>query len=408
MVEFVRLPPQSALLALVSAAVYGMAPPFRPIDGGVRSLVAFRAAAVKALQSILTDNIDARLFIIASMAVSEQSRPEESPGHVLLQALTSLPTNGGAGAEEHDELRALFAGMILGTVIRGSDTVKDLARRVRFGADGRTTIVDEPKEGSEEAKGSSAGGKADGDDDDEDEAASLLSVLIGNISVSLRSQGDALKAERSHQASTSATNKGPSSASWTKILLAHLTVLALWLHKSPKSVKDLVGDSSNLQAVVQLVAEGANGEHLLVGLGTWVLGAIYEWGPAVPAPVKSAPSKGGKGGKGKPEPSATTISEPANDAITRQEVYDLVTSRIGLDQFEAKLDRLRDDSRLKLVGPDVLDKVGSRPDPIANAGKEVKEGIVGGPSADEGEEGDLPEIWFDWNWAEFWRSENGE
>ncbi|PWN24291.1 hypothetical protein BCV69DRAFT_280185 [Microstroma glucosiphilum] len=405
MVEFVRLPPQSALLALVSAAVYGMAPPFRPIDGGVRSLAAFRAAAVKALQSILTDNIDARLFIIASMAVSEQSRPEDSPGHVLLQALTSLPTNGGAGAEEYDELRALFAGMILGTVIRGSDTVKDLAGRVRFGADGRTTIVDEPKEGSEEAKGS-AGGKTDGTDDDEDEAASLLSVLIGNISVSLRSQSDALKSERSHQASTSTTSKGPSSASWTKILLAHLTVLALWLHKSPKSVKDLVGDSSNLQAVVQLVAEGANGEHLLVGLGTWVLGAIYEWGPAVPAPAKPAQGKGGKGGKGKADSSTAASNEPASDAITRQEVYDLVTSRIGLDQFEAKLDRLRDDSRLKLVGPDVLDKVGSRPDPIANASKEVKEGNMGGSAADEGEEGDLPEIWFDWNWAEFWRSEN--
>lgn len=393
MIEFARLPHQPALLALISAALDGIPPPHRPIDGGKRCVLGFRAAGVKTLQSILSDNIDARLYVVASMASSENSQDQEQPGGVLLDALTRLPANGQA--EGFDEHRALFAGMILGSVIKGAESVKGLATRLRYGADGKLNLL--PEGADAQAAPASA-------NDDDDDNASLLSVLVGNITIALRSQSDALRAERS-QAAGAASIEGPSSASWTRILLAHLTVLALWLHASPASVANLVGDSSNLQAVVQVVAEGANGEHLVVGVATWVLGTIYEWGPP-------APSEGGK----------------EDGLITRREIHDVATSRIGADQYQAKLQRLRDDPRLKLVGPDALDKIAYRPDPISAAltagrgGDAPAESVTAhlglhrgetagdagtnaGAAGNKKEEEELPEVFFDWNFAEFWRHE---
>ncbi|CAO1635037.1 unnamed protein product [Parajaminaea phylloscopi] len=392
MIEYARLPPQSALISLISAALDGVPAPLRPIDGGARSLLGFRAAAVKALQSIFGDNIDARLYVVASMASSEQTRPEEQPGAVLLEALTKLPANGQE--EGFNEYRALFAGMILSSVVKGAETVKELACRIRYDPSGQIVIAPERSAEGGEQK---SGGRDD--DDDDDDAVSLLSVLIGNITVALRSQSDALRAERSHSVGSPAP-KGPTSTSWTRILLGHLTLLALWLHSSPASVRDLVQDSSNLQTIVQLVAEGANGEHLLVGMGSWVLGTIYEWGPA--------PAEGTQNGS----------------VLTRQDIYDLVTSRIGVDQFQAKLERLRDDPRLKLVGPDVLDRVSHRADPIQvalAAGKASPDSVLAhlplhregtdgkapasGAGADTAEEA-VPEMWFDWTFSEFWRHES--
>lgn len=319
------------------------------------------------------------------MASAEQSKPEEQPGAVLLEALTLLPTNGQA--DGFDEFKALFAGMILNSAIKGSDTVKDLALRLRYSADGGIKVLPQQGDDKHDGKGAGAGAANDQDDDDD---ASILSVLIGNITVALRSQGDAVKTER--QQTPGSVIKGPTSTSWTRILIAHLTLLALWLHKSPKSVAHVVNDSSNVQAIVQLVAEGANGESLLVGLGTWVLGILYEWGPA---PRES----------------------PQDGVMTRKEIHDLTTSRIGLDQYEAKLERLRDDARLRLVGPDVLDKIGHRPDPVtAASASHAKDGAVaaqfGKPThaqatADTADDDlALTDIWFDWTWAEFWRNES--
>lgn len=402
MVEYARLPPQSALITLISAALDGIPPPHRPIDGGLRCLLGFRAAAVKALQSILSDNVDARLYVLASMASSDEAKPEDQPGAVLLQALVNLPANGST--DNFNEHRALFAGMILSSAVKGAESVKALARRIRYAADGKVVILPEPDADSDvKSKGRNAKNEQDDDDDD---AASLLSVLIGNLSVALRSQSDALRAERS-LAADAPPIEGPTNASWTRILLGHLTLLALWLHSSPESVADLVSDSSNLQTVVRLVAEGANGEPLLVGVGAWLLGTIYEWGPA---PSSEAEKKG---------------------HVTRQDIHDLTIKRIGADQFQAKLDRLNDDPRLKLVGPDVLDKISYRPDPIQaaiTAGKTGQDSVLahlplhrdatastsetGGKSgAKSGEAGavtveEQPEIWFDWTFADFWRHES--
>lgn len=425
MVEFARLPPQSALLVLVNSALEGMAPPYRPIDGipprslaragpSSPALLAFRAAAVKALQSILRDNIDARLFIVASMAGVEGQPPETQPGHLLLEGLTKLPSNGSAdGLEEH---RALLSAWILGTVVRGSETVKGLARRLQWGGDGRVKML---PEGEEQATAKP--------DDDDDEDASFLSVLIGNITIAMRSQSDALKLERKAQrtAAGSIASPGPTSTTWSRILVSHLLLLSLFLYSSPKSIDAFLADSSNLQALVQLVAEGANGtedSHLVVGLGTWILGTVYEWAPVGPAPEKEdatssqdTKTTGGGKKKGKKQSQAKNeVNEKASTSdgkITRREIHDLLTSSIGLDQFEARLQRLSDDPRLKLVGPDVLDRVGGKIDPITAAiaaGSTSKEvgGATPATSADSSEEDGGPELWFDWTWAEFWRYEH--
>ncbi|CAO1626501.1 unnamed protein product [Sympodiomycopsis kandeliae] len=414
-VEYARLPPQAALLILIKAALHGIPTPHRAIDGGFPSITGFRAAAVKALQSILSDNIDARLFVVASMASAEQSDPQDQPGAVLLEALTRLPENGQA--EGFDEFRALFAGMILNSAIKASDTVKDLALRLRYSSDGKIKVLPEEDGGDKDSKKSKESSKVKGgdDDDDDDDDASVLSVLVGNITVALRSQAEAVKIERSQSAGS--VSKGPTSASWSRIVIAHLTLLALWLHKSPKSVAHVVADSSNVQTIVQLVAEGANGEPLLVGLGTWVLGVLYEWGPAPlpPAPTKEPTGKGKKGGKGNKQSISAVPAAPEDGSMTRKEIHDLTTSRIGLDQFEAKLERLRDDPRLRLVGPDVLDKVGHRPDPVtastlshgAGSKDSVSAKALSSAQGTQGEDdASLTDLWFDWTWAEFWRNES--
>ncbi|CEH12162.1 related to transport protein uso1 [Ceraceosorus bombacis] len=353
LLTFTRLPARPAILCLIDAAVSGLAPAVAR-TAATSACLGYRAAALSCFDAFVADNLDARLGIISTMAPppSDGSNDEEdvgtSAGSLLLQGLAQLPAPQ-PGAKRFDAYRHLFSALLFCSLVRGSETAKSMAREIRFGPDGKPVY---------RKQGSKPNGAAE---EEEDEEVSLIHVLIGNLTMAQREMGEAVRRERNATAGAGAPaadlGAEPSSTDWTRIIVGYLSLLAVWLWDSKPSVSDLLSESSNLQTLVQPAAQSGGGVDVLIaGLCTLILGIAYEWG-AVPG------------------------TEGAENSIDRGTMHPILNTRIGPDQFAARLARLRDDVRIKDVGPDVLETISSR----------------GGGPIETSEDG----LWFDWPFVEW-------
>lgn len=134
----------------------------------------------------------------------------QSAGSLILSGLLDMPTSGDA----FDPYRPLFSCLLLSHLIRNSEHGKRVAREILFPS---------------------------GDDDDEQ--VSLLQLIVGNLMMASRAQADAANRAAKDGHDTSEEED------WTRVMVGYLVLLCTWLWDSPKSVKEFLSESANLQVV---------------------------------------------------------------------------------------------------------------------------------------------------------------
>ncbi|KAE8225870.1 hypothetical protein CF319_g1443 [Tilletia indica] len=475
-----RQSPRSVTLALLSLAVYGPASPtntlenptseapyFAVLPGSLPAAAAdaplpapgqgaqqdvppvaelvlkgpffhlkLRTAALAAFEALVADNVAMRVDIVRSMIKSPEAANIVTPGSLLLNALVTLPTatsttspSALAGKSDQsspiDPYVTLIACSVAAHLVRGSSTVKSLARNVVFDVEGRAEWRDpgvvaalSASATSGETNGSAAQPKkaADGaEEEEEDERPSLIQSLIGTLTSALRLQSDSSRLDRaSITLGGLAVGHTSPTASWARVCTGLFTLLSVWCWDSPDDVRELLSESTNVQVLVQAALGGAASgsgappsaqqlptlsEPMLQSLAAYLLGIAYEFD-----------------------------TDPGQIAVDRATLFGILKARIGEDEFGTRVRRLKEDRRFASVGPDVLSLVGAGGSlgrsgapagtlaqleaqadafviALANggAGSDVP---IAPALASTGRLGDdeWDGLWFDWPFAEAWKN----
>lgn len=364
--NYTRLPARPAILELIGLTVNG------PAQGTASTAsLAIRASALNCFDAFVNDNLDARLGIINTMVPSPSDGEEDggasvSAGKLLLEGVAQLPGTLSQGSRL-DPYKTLISALLFAHLIRGSETAKDLARRLLFGGSGNVV-------------GQADASKAKGGNDEDDEQSTLIQVLVGNFTMALREHGEATRRERGAGAASKSQVHGRqgSPADWTRVQVGYLIVLSTWFWESRASVEEFLRESSNLQVLIQPVSQGGNMiDPVVSGLCAVVLGIVYEYGPVGEA------------------------NSEDEGVVTRAAMHPILHSRIGPDQFAARLNQLRDDARFKSTEPDTMENIGGQ-GPPSTRGRETGVGL-GGPSLIDAAD-EQGGIWFDWNFVDFVKS----
>ncbi|OLL22699.1 Intracellular protein transport protein USO1 [Neolecta irregularis DAH-3] len=96
-----------------------------------------------------------------------------------------------------------------------------------------------------------------------------------------------------------------------RISIAYLSLLCVWLWEDPNSVTDFLYEASSLQTLVSTVTQSSNASSLVQGLSACLLGICYEF-------------------------------NDEKSPIPRTTLQQILHSRIGKDQFVARIARLRE------------------------------------------------------------------
>ncbi|GHJ85164.1 hypothetical protein NliqN6_1566 [Naganishia liquefaciens] len=327
---FIRLPMRGAVGALVGTVVDG--------EGamGGRGLRG-RAAGVNMFEAYVTGNDDARLGIIATMSPGSTPDPEtadapQSAGTLLLNALVETPLPG----QPFDPYRPLFACLLMAHLVRNSEAAKRAAREMVLPS-------------------------FDDEEDAQEESDGLIQVVVGNLMMAAREQAECVNRRAKDQ--PTAEGSSTEESDWTRVMVGYLILLCTWLWDSPKSVKEFLNDSSNIQVLIGPITQPTGVDPIVQGLCAFLLGVCYEFN-----------------------------REPGE--VTRATLHPILHSRIGPDQFVSRMARLREDPRFKAVQPDQFD---------TDANQAVaQDGAL--PVGQDVDEEDGLEIWFDWAFVDFWKN----
>lgn len=308
----------------------------------------------------MTGNDDARIGILTSLGVPPTPETaDQSVGPIILSGLLDLPSTQ---EEPFDPYRSLFACLLLAHLVRNSEHAKKLAREV--------SVSTNP-------------GAPPGEDDDD--KVGLVQLVVGNLMMAGREQTECANRAAKEGRPDGSTEE----EDWTRVMVGYLVLLCTWLWDSPKTVKEFLSESANLQVVsdralltwstiflcmfgggenqqqaadeqlIQPITQTQGIDPLVQGLSAFLLGVCYEFN-----------------------------REPGE--ITRTTLHPILHSRIGPDQFVSRMARLREDPRFKAVQPDAF------VDEASPAGE------VPTPETEELEEG--LELWFDWAFVDFWKN----
>lgn len=352
---FVRVPAKPAVDALVASIIDG-----DPTTGG-KGLKA-RAAGINMFDAYLSSNDEARITILSTLATPVASNPNAEPtsnaGSLILSGVLELPHS--PITPSFDPYRPLFSCLLLSHLIRNSEHAKKLAREISFPS-GDTDLNHDPDSAVET----------------EEDEIPLLQLIVGNLMLASREQTESVnRAARDGGAEAEREEE-----EWTRVMVGYLALLCTWLWDSPKSVKEFLSESNNLQAVsqypllplfsypfihsvlltfdiklIQPITQNTSIDPLVQGLSAFLLGVCYEFN-----------------------------REPGE--ITRATLHPILHSRIGPDQFVSRMARLREDPRFRAVQPDdfeLTSLLSSQP-----------------PVEDEDEN---KEVWFDWAFVDFWKN----
>ncbi|KAF5326594.1 hypothetical protein D9611_000259 [Ephemerocybe angulata] len=130
---------------------------------------------------------------------------------------------------------------------------------------------------------------------------------------------------------------------WDRLVISYLTLLSQWLWEDPKSVRDFL-EAGGLSVLVEAINQTSEVDTLVPGLCALVLGICYEFNRE-----------------------AGEITRHVNRQMTR----------------------LREDDRFRAIGPDSI--VLTYPSPVI-------------PPSSSAVHRDEAEIWFDWAFVDFWKS----
>ena len=143
----------------------------------------------------------------------------QSARSLIMAGLLELPMAGAP----FDPYRSLFACLLLAHLIRNSEHAKKLARDLTL----------------------PGLGNADSAIIDDEDKVSLVQLVVGNL----------MMAEREHaECANRAAKEGKPMGSteeedWTRVMVGYLILLCTWLWDSPKTVKEFLSESANLQVV---------------------------------------------------------------------------------------------------------------------------------------------------------------
>lgn len=158
--------------------------------------------------------------------------PDPTPptaGQILLAGLRAIPSS--LTTQIFDSHASFFASLMLGQLLRNTESCKRLARETLIST---TTSEEAPPE---DAANQSI---------DEEERIGLVHVIVGNLVLAQREQ------------TTCANNVHANSVmdalaiEWSRVIVGYLTVLSIWCWESPKTVKEFLNESANLQVVSAL------------------------------------------------------------------------------------------------------------------------------------------------------------
>lgn len=145
-----------------------------------------RAAGVNMFEAYVNENDDARIDMLTTLV------GDASAGATILSGLLDLPP-------AVDPYRPLFACLLLAHLVRSSEHAKKLARETMIGED------------------------------------KLVQLVVGNLMVAAREQSESAgKLEEED---------------WTRVMVGYLALLCTWLWDSPKTVREFLSESANLQVV---------------------------------------------------------------------------------------------------------------------------------------------------------------
>ncbi|KAJ7350860.1 p115 like vesicle tethering protein [Mycena albidolilacea] len=346
--EWDRLEPASALDALVELALHGE---YNGVDSEKRLKegLELRAAAVAVFENFVRQD-EVRLAILQGMLPAEGASPSEAPPITpLLHALASPPASSSA-LEPATVTSTHIATLLFAHLLRSSPRAKSLARNITppslqpLAETGGTFFV--PADGAPpEAPPTPE------DDEDDDPPQALLQILSENLSLSSLSRSRADTSERE-------------SREWDRLVVAYLCLLSQWLWEDPGAVREFL-NAGGLSVLVEAINQTSEVDFIVPGLCAFLLGVCYEFN-----------------------------REPGE--ITRATIYPIL-DRLGVETLIGRMARLREDERFKSVGPDTV----VLPYPsAATQHLQLQHGAKAGEN-DKEKEG---EIWFDWAFVDFWKS----
>ncbi|KAJ6593169.1 p115 like vesicle tethering protein [Mycena capillaripes] len=339
--EWDRLEPASALDVLVELALHGE---YNGVDGEKRRKegLELRAAAVGVFENFVRQD-EVRLAILQGMLPAEGASPSEAPPITpLLHSLASAPSSSAA-LEPATVNSTHVATLLFSHLLRSSARAKALARSIQ-----------PPSLQTADTGSGSFFVPADGAppeepavpeaDEDDDDPQTLLQILSENLSLSSLSRSRADTSERE-------------SREWDRLVVAYLCLLSQWLWEDPGAVREFL-NAGGLSVLVEAINQTSEVDSIVPGLCAFLLGVCYEFN-----------------------------REPGE--ITRATIHPIL-NRLGVETLIGRMARLREDDRFKSVGPDVV----VLPYPTL---QHVQHALKG--EADK--EG---EIWFDWAFVDFWKS----
>ncbi|TIB17974.1 hypothetical protein E3P92_00861 [Wallemia ichthyophaga] len=368
---YLKLPPRLATISLIDIALNGESGDENRMVDDVDSLkghnLMLQVAALTAFESLITSNDTLKLEIIASMSHSHHTLNYDgslthTAGSLLLEALSTLPDGEGesAGGASDGALisqKVFFASLIMTHILRYSEDAKAMARNVPFTESGETS------------------------ESGDEESISLLHGIFGNLTVCARERAAAdararaaefssinrgeggederegelgekamknrdEKEEEEHDSVDSGNNNN-THTDWTRLTTSYLILLSVWVWESPRTVSDILRESSNLQLLIQPIKHSGV-DALIQGLCAFTLAAIYRY------------------------------NTEAHAEVTKTDLHALIHKQVGVDNVIQSLARFRADRR--------FGRVSSPDDSLMLAENPHDEGW-----------------WFDWHYVEFFK-----
>ncbi|KAI9441770.1 p115 like vesicle tethering protein [Lactarius indigo] len=284
--------------------------------------------------------------IVTGMLPPENTgAPAHSPVTPLLFGLVIPP---GTPLDRANTSSVQFAGILFAHLLRHSPHCKTLARQIV--PPPLTPLPAQSQEGGAFFVPADGGTPPAADlppkDDAEDDPQSLLATLTEHLSLAFLQRSRAELAPREAREAD-------------RVICAYLSLLAQWLWEDPRAVREFL-EAGGLGVLVDQLNQPSEIDVVVPGLCAFLLGVCYEFN-----------------------------REPGE--VTRVTMHPILT-RLGADVLVGRMNRVREDERIKAVGPDSW--VLPCPTPSAQALDPAFTPMYDGET----------EIWFDWAFVDFWKA----
>ncbi|KAI0048589.1 hypothetical protein FA95DRAFT_1654923 [Auriscalpium vulgare] len=309
-----------------------------------------RGNAVGVFENFLLDDRVKEAIVTGMLPPSPSERSPVTP---LLFGLI-LPPNSPLDRVNVTSLQ--FASVLFAHLIRHNPTTKALARQIVPPA---LTPMSAPSSATSGPGGGAFFVPADGApppqpevaeakdaEEEEEDPQTLLQLITEHLALAFLSRSRAGLVDREQR-------------ECDRVICMYLALLSQWLWEDPQAVRVFL-EAGGLGVLVEQLNQPSELDVVVPGLCAFLLGICYEFN-----------------------------REPGE--ITRATMYPLLT-RLGADVLAGRTARVRDDERIKVVGPDFWVLPCPTPTALNPAFIPMYENET--------------EVWFDWAFVEFWKSNN--